>query len=495
MEQSGSARATIVLAMNTLAFAACFSAWTMNGVLVTFLIDQGVFGWTDTQVGLLIGLPILTGSVMRLPMGLLTDRFGGRIVFTVLMVASAIPLLLLSLANSYAAFAWGSLGFGVTGASFAVGVAYTSLFFSRERQGTALGVFGIGNAGAALTTMIAPSLLVRLTAAGNVEGWRTLPRLYAAVLVLVAVVFAIGTESRRSTVTIPLARRLAPLRRIRVWRFGLYYFLVFGGFVGLSQWLMPYYVNVYGMTVTAAGLMASSFSLPSSLVRAVGGWLSDKWSARRVMYVVLSVCAIACVLLSVPRMDIESPGRGIMARKAGVVTAITPDEIEVDGVRYSLQPVPQQWLGARDASALILPSKAFWHEPAVKVGDSVSKRQLIARGITHIYFQANVVVFSGLLLVVGFMMGLGMGAVFKHIPDYFPGEVGVVGGIVGVIGGVGGFICPILFGALLQRTGLWTTCWMFFAIVALVSLFWMHTVIQRMHSASAPGLAGQIEQR
>jgi len=214
-----------------------------------------------------------------------------------------------------------------------------------------------------------------------------------------------------------------------------------------------------------------------------------------VMYVVLSVCAIACVLLSVPRMDIESPGRGIMAKKAGVVTSISADAVVVDDVRYPLQAVPQEWLEARDASSLILPSQAFWHEPVVKVGDAIAKRQLIARGITHIYFQANVAVFSGLLLVVGFMMGLGMGAVFKHIPDYFPGEVGVVGGIVGVIGGVGGFICPILFGVLLQRTGLWTTCWMFFAVVALVSLFWMHTVIQRMHSASAPSLAGQIERR
>ena len=495
MNQPSSGRATIVLAMNTLAFAACFSAWTMNGVLVTFLIDQGLFTWTDTQVGLLIGLPVLTGSIMRLPMGLLTDRFGGRVVFSALMLVSAIPLFFLSLANSYAAFAWCSLGFGLTGASFAVGVAYTSLFFSRERQGTALGIFGIGNAGAALTTMIAPSLLVRWTSVGHVDGWRTLPRVYAVLMVIMAVAFAAATETRRSNVAVPLARRLAPLRSVRVWRFGLYYFLVFGGFVGLSQWLMPYYVNVYGMTVTAAGLMASSFSLPSSLVRAVGGWLSDKWSARRVMYVVLTGCTITCALLSVPRMDVESPGRGIMAKQAGIVTSIDPDAVVVDDVRYSLQAVPQEWLAARDASALILPSRAFWHEPVVKVGDAITKRQLIARGITHIYFQANVAVFSGLLLAVGFMMGLGMGAVFKHIPDYFPGEVGVVGGIVGVIGGVGGFVCPILFGMLLQRTGLWTTCWMFFAVVALVSLFWMHTVIQRMHSASAPSLAGQIERR
>jgi MFS transporter, NNP family, nitrate/nitrite transporter len=494
MTDSPPQRPTLVLVMNTLAFAACFAAWTANGVLVTYLVDQGIFAWNESQVGLLIGLPILTGSVMRLPMGLLTDRFGGRWVFAALMIVAAIPLYLLSYAQSYRAFAWGSLGFGLAGASFAVGVAYTSLFFPRERQGTALGIFGIGNAGAALTTLIAPSLLVRLTNRGsNLEGWRTLPRLYAAVLVATAVLFALTTESRRSARALPLAQRLSPLRRVRVWRFGLYYFLVFGGFVGLSQWLMPYYVNVYGMAVTTAGFMASTFSLPSSLVRAAGGWLSDKYGARRVMYVVLTGCAAGCLLLSVPRMDVESPGRGVMASKPGTVTAVDPDGITVGDVRYPLRRVPEQWLAQRDASALILPTKAFWQTPAVRVGDHVNKRQLLARGVTHIYFQANVAVFSALLLVVGFMMGLGMGAVFKHIPDYFPTEVGVVGGIVGVIGGIGGFICPMLFGALLQRTGLWTTCWMFFAALSLVCLAWMHAVVQRLQRDAAPAVARRIE--
>lgn len=485
-------RASLVLLVNTLAFAACFAAWTTNGVLVTFLVDQGTFAWSDTEVGLLIGLPILTGSIMRLPMGLLTDRFGGRLVFTALMILSAMPMYALSFAHSYAVFAWCSLGFGLTGAAFAVGVAYTSLFFTRNRQGTALGIFGVGNAGAAVTTLIAPTLLVRMTA-GDPDGWRALPRLYAGLLLVVAALFALTTESRRSAETVPLARRLAPLRSVRVWRFGLYYFLVFGGFVGLSQWLMPYYVNVYGMSVTTAGLMASSFSLPSSLVRAAGGWLSDRVGARRVMYVVLSGCIAGCLLLSVPRMDIESPGRGVMARQAGMVSAVEPDSITIGEVRYPIQRVPRDWLEARDQAALVLPSKAFWQEPVVQVGDRVDKRQLIARGITHIYFQANVVVFSALLLIVGFMMGLGMGAVFKHIPDYFPREVGVVGGIVGVIGGLGGFVCPILFGLLLQHTGLWTTCWMFFAAVAIVSLGWMHVVIQRMLRASAPAVAARIE--
>jgi NNP family nitrate/nitrite transporter-like MFS transporter len=244
---------------------------------------------------------------------------------------------------------------------------------------------------------------------------------------------------------------------------------------------MPYYVNVYGMSVTAAGFMASMFSLPSSLVRAVGGWLSDRIGPRRVLFVVLASCVVCCILLSVPRMDIQSAGRGLMARRPGVVSQVAPDEIVVGQDRYAVQPVPETWLAdlQKQRGILVLPRKAFWQEPVVRVGDRVTKRQLLARGVTHIYFQANVVIFSGLLLLTGFMMGLGMGAVFKYIPDYFPTQVGVVGGIVGVIGGLGGFVCPILFGVLLQRTGLWTTCWMFFALVAAICLAWLSLVVVR----------------
>ena len=134
-----------------------------------------------------------------------------------------------------------------------------------------------------------------------------------------------------------------------------------------------------------------------------------------------------------------------------------------------------------------------WHEPAVQVGDEVTRRQLLARGVTNVYFQANIVIFTVTVFIAGIMMGIGMAAVYRHIPDYFPNDVGVVGGMVGVLGGLGGFFGPVIFGYLLRSTGIWTTSWMFLAIVSAVSLVWMHLVIQRMMRTRVPTEMREIE--
>jgi NNP family nitrate/nitrite transporter-like MFS transporter len=271
---------------------------------------------------------------------------------------------------------------------------------------------------------------------------------------------------------------LRPLRSLRVWRFGLYYFLVFGGFVALAQWLMPYFVNVYSMTIVTAGLMTSIFSLPSGVIRALGGVLSDRFGARAVMYWILGTTVFCCFLLCFPKMEIESPGSGIMARKSGTVTAVTETEIKVGDVSYPvLPPVEMEF---DDDKAHLLPMTRSWHKPAVKIGAQVKRKQLLARGETHIFFQANVVVFTIFVFVIGITMGIGKAGVYKYIPDYFPDEVGVVGGIVGVVGGLGGFVCPIVFGHLLKALGLWTTTWMFFFWLSLACLIWLHIVVRKI---------------
>jgi MFS transporter, NNP family, nitrate/nitrite transporter len=469
-----------MLAINTLAFTVCFGIWMLNGVLITFLSSNQVYAWGPSEIGWLLGIPVLTGSIFRLPAGMLTDKYGGKPIMALLMLFCALPLVALSFADSFWAFALCSFGFGLAGVSFSIGIAFTSVWFPKNRQGTALGIFGAGNAGAALSTLFAPTLLNKFTEDGaNLDGWRKLPLLYAGLMVAMAIVFVLLAKNKK-----PVAQhktflgQLQPLKNIRVWRFGLYYFLVFGCFVAFSQWLMPYFVNVYYMSLVTAGLLAALFSFPSGVIRALGGWMSDKWGGRRVMYWVLGISTGICFLLIVPKMEITSPGRGIQAPKDGVITLVSDDKVVLDGKSFALAERTHR-LEHVEEGTFLFPTKEVWQEPAVTEGQHVKKKELIAKGITKIHFQANVWVFAALVILVGAVWGIGKAAVYKFIPEYFPEDVGVVGGMVGVLGGLGGFFCPILFGYLLEGTGLWTSCWMFMFFLSVICLLWFNHVIHR----------------
>lgn len=495
METKTPPEAFRMLAMNTLAFTVCFAAWMLNGVLVTFLTVNQVFNWSGTEVGWLLGIPVLTGSIFRLPAGILTDKFGGKPVFTALLIICAVPMYLLSLADSYVAFALCSFGFGLVGVSFSIGIAYTSVWFPRERQGLALGIFGAGNAGSALTTLIAPSLLDRFTDGGaHPDGWRALPIVYAAALVAMAMLFLFLTKNKKpAAIAQTFVAQLKPLGSVRVWRFGLYYFLVFGCFVAFSQWLVPYFVNVYYLPLVTAGLLAAVFSFPSGVIRAFGGWLSDRFGGRRVMYWVLSSSLLLSLLLIVPKMEITSPGKGVVAERDGIVTTVDQNAISIGDRTYTLTPRTGNASTASRDRILVFPTKDAWQEPAVEVGQFVQRKELLARGVTNIYFQANVWIFALLVMLLGIVWGVGKAAVYKHIPEYFPEQVGVVGGMVGVLGGLGGFVSPIIFGYLLDGTGLWTSSWMLMVLLSAGCLIWMHTVVQRIMHRTAPNLMRKIE--
>ncbi len=494
MEQKATATSHKVLFLNTLAFTVCFAAWMFNGVLVTFLADNQVFDWGPIEIGWLMGIPVLTGSLFRLPAGMLTDKFGGKPVYGSLLFICAIPMYLLSYADSFTTFALCSFGFGLAGVSFSIGIAFSSVWYPRERQGTALGIFGAGNAGAALTTLLAPTLLNRLTDNGaNLDGWRELPVYYAIMLAAMGVIFFIFAENKKpASSTKSFTQMLTPLKNVRVWRFGLYYFLVFGCFVAFSQWLVPYFVNVYYLPLVTAGIFASMFSLPSGIIRALGGWLSDKFGGRSIMYWVLGASVIISFLVIIPKMDVYSPGRGVMAKRSGVVTAVSGESIRVADKTYALKLKPDPAVNY-DEQLLILPTKQAWQEPVVEVGQTVKKKELLAKGVTRIFFQANVWIFAILIILLGSVWGIGKAAVYKLIPDYFPDEVGVVGGMVGVLGGLGGFVCPIIFGYLLEWTGLWTSCWIFMCGLSLVCLLWLHLTAQKMMKEKHPEDMQKIE--
>ncbi len=287
-----------VLAMNTLAFTVNFAVWTMFAVIGIKIKDE--LGLNETEFGLLVATPILTGSVVRLPLGLLTDRYGGRVVYFIQMILVAIATYGLAFADQYWQYLAIGLCVGLAGGSFAIGIAYTSAWFQKERQGTALGIFGAGNAGAALNIFVAPLIIVAI-------GWRAVPTIYSVSMLVTAIIFWFFTypdpqlEGRKREGKIPtLGSMLEPLREPRVWRYGLAYYFVFGGFVALALWLPKYYIAEYGLELTTAAFISLFFTLPSGVIRALGGWFSDKWGGETVTWWVFWVSIVCLFFLSYP---------------------------------------------------------------------------------------------------------------------------------------------------------------------------------------------------
>jgi NNP family nitrate/nitrite transporter-like MFS transporter len=288
--------------LSTLAFTVCFAVWTIFAIIgVQIKRDLGL---SETQFGLLIGTPILTGSLVRLILGIWSDQYGGRIVYVGTMLAAALATFLLTFAYDYTTFLIAALGVGIAGGSFSVGVAYVAKWFPKEKQGTALGIFGAGNVGAAVTKFVAPIVMVAY-------GWKTVALVWAIGLVVMAVIFFLFTKDdpdlaarkARGQKPEPLSAMMEPLKNIQVWRFSLYYFFVFGAFVALALWLPRYLIGVYGFDIKTAGMVGAVYSIPASIFRAYGGHLSDKYGARRVMYWTFIVSVVCTFLLSYPPTD------------------------------------------------------------------------------------------------------------------------------------------------------------------------------------------------
>ncbi len=303
------------LASSTLAFTVCFAVWTIFSIIgIKIKADLGL---NDTQFGILIATPILTGSISRIFLGIWTDQFGGRLVYSLLMLVTAGAVFLLTYASTYYVFLLAALGVGLAGGSFAVGVAYVSKWYSPDQQGTALGIFGVGNVGAAITNFGAPILLVALGG-----QWQSVALVYAAILAVTAILFYLFAKDdpvhrarrEKGIQHESFFKQLEPLKHIQVWRFAFYYFFVFGGYVALALWLPRFYMGAYGLPLATAGLLTAIYALPGSVFRALGGYMSDKIGARSVMYWTFGVSLAVCFLLSYPSTNyivsgIEGPIR------------------------------------------------------------------------------------------------------------------------------------------------------------------------------------------
>lgn len=424
-----------VLAFSTVGFTLMFAVWLMFGVLALPIRTE--FKLTEAQFGWLTAIAILNGSLWRLAFGLLADRFGGRKVFTLLVLFTVIPSWLVSQAQSYPELMIYAFLVGMAGNSFSVGISWNSAWFPRERQGFALGMFGAGNVGASVTKFIGPAIIALVPAAGFFGGvvpggWRFVPFLYAVLLVILAAAMWFGTPAHdhmpgkgRS-----LGESLRPLREMRVWRFSLYYVVVFGAYVALSVWLPRYYVDVFGLALPQAALLTALFIFPASLLRPLGGWFSDKFGARRVMYWVFGSMTLTLLLLSIPN---------------GYLVLYTPTKANPDATVNALHFVMNPWL------------------------------------------------FTALIFLVGVGMGIGKAAVYKYIPDYFPKDVGAVGGLVGLLGALGGFFLPPLFSYAWIGTGVPQTTFAILFLITAGSFLWMHLVVLRLMHEASPALEHKFE--
>ncbi len=429
-EAPGSTR---VLVLSTVSFTLMFGVWLMFGVLGVPI--QAEFGLSDSQLAWIAAVAILNGSLWRLVLGVLADRIGGRVITIFMLFATAVPTYLVSeLDLTYSLLLVLAFLIGFAGNLFSVGIAWNAAWFSRQHQGFALGLFGAGNVGASLTKFIGPALITATAGGvylgGRVEGgWRLIPFIYAIALVVMGIIVWVlaPRHDRKPGQSRSMAEMFHPLRDVRVWRFSLYYVAVFGAYVALAAWLPHYYVTVYDLQLQAAALLTALFIFPASLLRPVGGWLSDRFGARRLMYLTFGLMLSALLFLSAP---------------FGYIVLNTPD-------------------GTRE----VMP------------------------------YSLGVVPFTVLVFLVGVAMGIGKAAVYKHIPEYFPQDVGAVGGLVGMLGGLGGFLLPPLFVAATSWVGLPQATFMVLFVLTAACALWMHvTVMQMLHRAS-PELSRDLEEK
>jgi len=393
-------QAWAALIVSTLAFTVCFMVWMMFGVIGIPIGRE--LKLSATQIGLLMAAPILSGSLVRLPLGLWADRQDGRSLMLWVMAVTVPALWLLSFASVYWHFLLVGTLIGLVGGVFAAGTPYVARWFERDRQGMAMGVFGAGNVGAALNQMVAPVLFVSF-------GWAAVSQAYAIALAFTALVFWLVSRPAPGPIRAKAEGdwrvQLRLLKDRRVQRYCQYYSVVFGGYVALALWLVQHYVGEYGLNIRNAALLAVACTLPGGLMRGVGGVLADRFGAHSVTWWVMWVSWVCLFLLSYPSTDLS---------------------IRTDS------------------------------------------------GFLTFHLGLSVEVFTALVIVMGIAWAFGRASVFKYISEDFPGAIGSVTGVVSMVGGLAGFAFPVLFGLLLDATGVRSSAFMLLYGWVWLSLIWIY---------------------
>jgi len=410
-------KAWSVLIVSTWSFTVCFMVWMMFGVIgvpIRKMLDLNA-----TEFGLLMATPVLTGSLVRVPLGIWTDRYGGRIVMALLMAATVPAIWLMSYATEFWHFLTIGLFVGLAGGSFSVGTPYVARWFPPQQKGMAMGVYGAGNSGSAVNKFVAPVILVAF-------GWQMVPQVYAAIMAATVVLFWVFSHSDPAHLVpsnVSFTDQLKALKDPKVLKYCQYYSIVFGGYVALALWMVQYYIGEYGLDIRVAALLAACFSLPGGVLRAVGGVLSDKYGAHQVTWWVMWVSWVCLFLLSYPQTD------------------------------FTINTV---------------------------------------NGPQTFHIGLNVYAFTALMFVLGIAFAFGKASVFKYIADDYPHNIGAISGIVGLAGGLGGFVLPILFGALVDITGIRSSAFMLLYGVVWVSLIWMYWTEVRKTEVMGPHASASL---
>ncbi len=360
------------LVLGTGAFAVCFAVFGSVSAMMPIIRER--LELDPFQVSVAIALPVILGSLGRIPLGMLTDRYGGRIVFPAIMACAVVPAGLLGWVESYSMLLWCGLFVGIALASFSVGVGFVSGWFPPSQQGTALGIYGAGNIGQSVAAFGSPALAAAMGYSWGFWGPAVLVLIWLVLFLVWARNAPVGTASVKT-----LRDLIQPLRRRTSWVLGVFYFLTFGGFVAMSIYLPTFLTDIFDLTPTDAGFRTAGFVVVATVMRPVGGFLSDRFSGRIVLLWVFPVTAAFALFLACPLMSTFT-------------------------------------IGALGMAAAI---------------------------------------------------GLGNGAVFKLVPQYFPRAVGSVTGLVGAAGGLGGFFPPLLVGAIRQATGSYSLGFISLALTAL----------------------------
>jgi NNP family nitrate/nitrite transporter-like MFS transporter len=390
-------RAGTELALATLAFTVCFYGWSLLGPLAPDIQED--LGLSDLQTSVMTAIPVLLGSVMRIPLGWLTDRYGGRRVFTALMVFIPLPLIGEAVFHDSLTpiIVFGFL-LGFAGAAFAVGVPFINRWYPVERQGVALGIYGMGMGGTVLAGLTAPAIA---------DAWGLSAPFWIAtglIAVMAVVFYALARDAPAPPSSGPAAGMFSSLSVFRssgrAWALTLFYFLTFGGFVAMFLYLPKLLTGVHDLTKSDAGARAAGFALLAVVGRPLGGWLSDRIGAARVLLASFVVVLVGALVLAA----------------------------------------------------------TYEHMAPLTVA----------------------------CLVMALFLGLGMGAVFKLVPDWFPDHVGAVTGVVGAAGGLGGFFPPLVMGAVKSATGGYGLGFVLMALVAAVCLLVLGALRPRRRPQPAP---------